>query len=112
MELSKSGAGNHVSNFGEAAIAAHADTLASEAHPDFPAALLYRTRERAVVNHFTSNRRETADAFECFAAQQNAAARRTGGASLRVGDPSRRIEHQEKKEKWRNQKAFSKRIRL
>ena len=91
---------------------AKAHACAGEAHPDTSSVLFHGARERTVVNHFVANGGEPADAFEPSAAQQNAAPCRARSARFRVGDPARRIEHQKKIEKWRNQQALGKCLRL
>ncbi len=112
MQLRESGARNQVANFRKRSVTPQAHARACESHPDCSAAFLHGTRECTVVNHFPSNRRDSPDAFERFAAQQNAAARRARGAGFRIRNPARRIEHQEKIKKWRNQQALGKTLRL
>src|SRR6267378_3302747 len=103
MELGKRGAGDHVANFRERAVAAEADAGAREPHPDSSAIFLHGAGERTIVNHFPANRSNSADGREHVAPQQNTSARGSSCACVRICDPARRIEHQKKIEKWGNQ---------
>src|SRR6267378_1863857 len=102
-KLGESGARDQVANFGEGLVLAETDTGARHAHPDLSAGFFYGAGESAIVDYFVSNGREAADAFQCGAPQQNASARRACSSLLRIGNPPRRIEHQEKIQKRRNQ---------
>src|SRR6266446_9499103 len=94
---------DQVANFGEGFVPTETDTGTGDAHPDFSAGSFYSSGESAIVNHFVSNGCKPADAFVRGTPQQNASARGTGGSLLRVRDPARRIEHQEKIQERRNQ---------
>ncbi len=110
--MGKSGAGNHVANFGKSAVAAKTEARARESHPDSSAVLLHGAGQRTIVNHLTANRGNPANRREDIPPQQDTSARGSGGACARVADPARRIKHQEKIEKWRNQQAFRKSLCL
>src|SRR5262249_10519328 len=86
-------------------------TGAGKAHPDRAAGTLHRASEGAIVDHFASNGFEPADFVERGAAKEDAAAGGSGGASGRLSDAARRIKHQEKIEKWRNEQLFGKAAR-
>ncbi len=102
-KLREGSACDQVANLREGFVLAKTDTGTGDAHPDFSAGSFYSAGESAIVNHFVSNGCKPADAFERGTPQQNASARGTGGSLLRVRDPARRIEHQEKIQERRNQ---------
>src|SRR5438876_3261426 len=99
LQLGKSGASDHVANFGEGIVGAKADAGASEAHPDFAAAALDGAVESTIIDEYVADGGETADAVEGFAAEEDAAAGGSGGAGFRVRNPLWRVEFQEEEEK-------------
>src|SRR6266403_2203835 len=103
MKLGEGGARDEVANFGEGFVLAKTDAGTRDAHPDFPAGSFYSTGESAIINHFVSNGCKSTDVFKRSTPQQNASARGTGGSLLRIRNPTRWIEHQEKIQKRRNQ---------
>src|SRR6266481_824552 len=95
-KLGEGGARDQVANFGEGLVLAKAYAFTRNAHPDFSASFFHGAGESAIVDHFVSNGCKSTDAFERGTPQQNASARGTRVLLLRVRNPARRIEHQEK----------------
>src|SRR5580704_281435 len=84
-ELGEGGAGDHVAEFGECGVGAEAAAFAGELHPDVCAlcvgawaGVFDGAGEGAVVDDFTADGGEAADAVESVAAEEDAAA---GGSS-------------------------------
>ena len=115
-ELGEGGAGDHVADFGEGGVGAEAVAFAGEAHPDVCAggfALRSRRRgifdgagEGAVVDDFAADGGEAADAVECGAAEEDAAAGGSGCSRFWVGDFCGRIKHEEEEEEWGDEEAL------
>ena len=110
--MGESGARNQVANFRKRSVVPQTHAGAGKSHPDLSTAFLHGARQRTVVNQLSTNCGHPTDALESATAQHHATARRSGRAGMRVGNPARRIEHQEKIEKRRNQKPFRKCLRL
>src|SRR5712664_556070 len=102
-KLREGGARYQVTNFGEGFVLAKTYALTRNSHPNLSAGFFHHASKCAIINHFISNGCKSTNALKRSTPQQNASARGTGGSLLRVRNPARRIEHQEKIQKRRNQ---------
>src|SRR6185312_488163 len=110
IELSKSRACDHGADAGEAAVRPNAaDGEIRNSKPNAAAASLDAGSEGAIIDQGIANGSDATDAFEHFAADENAA---TGSrrASLPRSDPARRIQHEEEEHKRRDEKLLAERF--
>ncbi len=105
VELGECGAGDHVGDFAEGSVGAQANAGARQAHPEAAAAALYGAGEGAIVDDFIANGGKAADSLQRVATQKNAASSGACGARARVGNPTRRIQLQEKEKEGGDERA-------
>ena len=106
MELGEGGAGDHVADFGKGIVGAEAEAAAGEAHPDFAAGALDGAGEGAIVDDLAADGGQAADAVKGCAAEEDAAASRSGSFCLWIGNPFRGIEFEEEEEEGGDQGAL------
>src|SRR5229473_1269069 len=103
LKLPERGSRYEPPDFADRPVAANTSGFGRQTQPEFPAGLLYRFRQSAIVDQLSTNGGDAADACESGPAHQNAAARGACGRALRVRGPCRRVEHEKEKHKSGNQ---------
>src|SRR6185312_11565064 len=95
MQLVEGCSRDHAPDFAERSVATDAFVVCAQSQPNSAAAPLDGLRQRAIVDDFAADCRQAADFVQRFWADQNAAARCSGGLLPVRCDPAWRVKHEE-----------------
>src|SRR6185312_10289694 len=103
MQLVEGCSRDHAPDFAERSVATDAFVVCAQSQPNSAAAPLDGLRQGAIVDNFAADRRQAADFFQSFWADQNAAARCSRGLLPVQCDPAWWIKHEEEEYEGRYQ---------